>query len=233
VQRDRRLLLILLAAAVVVAGVVIAIAVTRGSKSSSGPSASPSPAVRGAFLNGIPQRGLELGRADAPVTLVEFADLQCPYCAQFSTHTLPAVVRRYVRTGKVKLVFRGLHFLGPDSLIALGAAVAASFQNRLWNYVDALYARQGTENTGWVTPALLRDVAGSITHVDVDRLMRERTSKRALDIVRSDDLEGIRLGVNATPTFFVERPPATPQQLQLTALDTATFTAALDAALAP
>ena len=82
------------------------------------------------LLRGIPQQGTALGSPDAPVTLVEYADLQCPYCAQWARDAFPELVRDYVRTGRVRIVFRGLAFLGPDSDAALRAALAAGQQRR-------------------------------------------------------------------------------------------------------
>ena len=64
-------------------------------------------------LLGIPQAGVVLGDPNAPVTLVEWADLQCPFCREWSTAAFPALVHDYVRTGKLQIVFRGLAFLGP------------------------------------------------------------------------------------------------------------------------
>src|SRR5205823_9727314 len=88
---------------------------------------------------GIPQHGLVLGNPKAPATVVEYADLQCPYCARFATTELPAFVQKFVRTGKAKLEFRGLAFVGPDSLRGLRTVLSASRQNRLWQMVDVLY----------------------------------------------------------------------------------------------
>src|SRR5512141_2096373 len=99
-----------------------------------------------ALLDGIPQQGTVLGKPDAPVTLVEYADFQCPYCAQWALGTLPALVRDYVRAGKLRIEFRGLAFLGPDSETALRAALAAGREDGLWNVVELLYANQGAEN---------------------------------------------------------------------------------------
>src|SRR5207248_5606750 len=138
------------------------------------PAAAAAPAD---LLDGIPQRGLDLGDPDAPVTLVEYADLQCPYCAYWSRTTFPVLVRDYVRPGKVKLVFRGLAFLGPDSREALQVALAASAQNRLWDMVERLYAVQGPENSGWVDERLLRAIGESVPGLDVERMLAESSSE--------------------------------------------------------
>ena len=77
------------------------------------------------LLKGIPQTGSELGEKDAPITLVEFADLQCPFCKQFATTTYPVIVNDYVSKGKVRVEFRTMTFIGPDSEKAARAAAAA------------------------------------------------------------------------------------------------------------
>ena len=91
------------------------------------PTATQAPRTRrGArrLFEGIPQHGNVLGYASAPVTMVEYVDLQCPYCRAFETEVMPTMIRRYVRTGKLKVEARPLAFIGPDS--ERGRARAAS-----------------------------------------------------------------------------------------------------------
>jgi hypothetical protein len=126
-----------------------------------------------ALLRGIPQQGPWLGKPKSPLVLVEYVDLQCPYCAQFSARTLPAIVRRYVRTGRVRILFRGLAFLGPDSVKALEWTYGAAEQDKLWNVLELLFANQGRENSGWVTQSLLSSVARSVPRLDLGRLRRD------------------------------------------------------------
>jgi protein-disulfide isomerase len=149
-----------LAAVAVLSGALIAasLAASRGESAPAIP-APASSAAKSSFA-GIPQQGAALGDPNAKVTLVEYADLQCPYCARWSTQTLPVLVDEYVRTGKVRIVFRGLAFLGPDSVRALRVTLAAGRQNRLWDVLERLYYRQGAENSGWATEAMLHEVAG-------------------------------------------------------------------------
>ena len=99
------------------------------------PAATPEPSL----FAGIEQQGAALGSPKAPVTLVEYADLQCPYCAQWARDALPTLVEDYVKTGKLRIVFRGLAFIGPDSDKALRTAIAAGEQNHLWDVVHGLY----------------------------------------------------------------------------------------------
>src|SRR5579872_219296 len=135
------------AAALVVAGVLIAVSLSGGtSKPQSTNAALSGVGDALSIFGGIPQHGIVLGNPNAPVTVVEFADLQCPYCMHFTTDQLPAFVQQDVRTGKAKLEFRGLAFVGPDSLRGLRAANAAAQQNKLWTFIDILYSNQGTEN---------------------------------------------------------------------------------------
>jgi protein-disulfide isomerase len=126
----------------VVAGLVAAMLIAASVLSASGGEPAAAQKVFGddtaTLLQGIPQKGSVLGRSDAPVTLVEFADLQCPYCAEWSLQAFPEIVQDYVRTPRVRLVFGGLSFLGPDSEQALRYALAAGDQGKLWNAVHLL-----------------------------------------------------------------------------------------------
>ena len=184
----------------------------------------PAPAAPATDLfAGVPQRGAVLGRPDAPVTVVEYADLQCPYCAEWSARTLPVLVDDYVRTGKVRLVFRGLAFLGPDSDTALRAALAAGKQKRLWNVVHDLYARQGPENAGWVTDSLLSEVgAGKV----------DRTAPWIDVQIARDAKAAEAAGVNGTPAFQVGHTGSPPALVAITSLGPEGIVPAIETALA-
>jgi protein-disulfide isomerase len=107
------------------------------------------------------------------VTLVEFADVQCPYCATWADAAFAEIGRDYVRPGKVRIVFSGLAFIGPESETGLRFALAAGRQGKLWQTVHLLYANQGAENSGWVTNELLSGLGASIPGLDVERALRE------------------------------------------------------------
>jgi protein-disulfide isomerase len=221
-----------LAGAALLTAVLIAASLASGSgEDDPAPAAATAvTAAPSALLRGIPQDGVELGRPDAPVTLVEFADLQCPWCARWSREVFPTLVDEYVRKGRVRIVFRGLFFLGSDSERALRAVLAAGEQDRLWDAVHALYERQGQENSGWVTDELLRSLAG--TGIDVDRMLAETGSAAVERELAAAGRAAQVAGVRGTPTFQLGRTGAGLAPLHVDILDAAAFRAALDALLA-
>ncbi len=213
------------------AATALVIASQFGSAGTSTPSAA-SASVLGAvdttaLLDGIPQRGAALGSAKAPVTLVEYADLQCPYCGEFARNTLPSLIRDYVRTGKVRLVFRGLAFVGPESETALRAALAAGRQDRLWTVVDLLYANQGAENSGWVTDRFVRSVARA-AGADVARLTADAEAPATTDAIAAAQQHATNDGVSSTPSFFVGRTGGTLTRLEVRSLEPAAFRPTLE-----
>jgi protein-disulfide isomerase len=217
-------------AAAIVAVVVIVFA-SRGHSTSATTTAPPQGSTsRASPLAGIPQRGDTLGLARAPVSITVFEDPQCPFCRQWDVETLPTVIERYVRPGRVKLVYRGVQIIGPNSLPGLRAIYAAATQNKLWTLVDELYQRQGQENSGWITPAVLR-AAARAGGANADAILAGSSSPGVDAALREAAKEATVDGLRGTPTFVVERPPGLPQQLSVPALDPASFTAALDAAL--
>jgi len=202
-----------------------------GGKSSgqSSPSATvamgPQTAV---LLAGIPQHGDTLGSPRAPVTLVEYADMQCPYCGEFARDTLPTLIRDYVRTGKVKIVFRGLEFVGPDSDTALRAVYAAGQQDRFWNYSHLMFENQGTENTGWVTEDLIKGVGEAVPGLDVEKMLAARGTQSVTDAIAVAGQHGQDDGVSHTPWFQVGKTGGPTQTLDLTSLAPSGFTPTLD-----
>jgi protein-disulfide isomerase len=219
--------------AVVAAGVLVLVTALGGK--SSKPSAAQ-PVVGGAetsaLLAGIPQHGNALGSPKAPVTLVEFADPQCPYCGDWARGALPDLVRQYVRAGKVRVVFNGMSFVGPDSELALRTALAAGQQNRLWNVLDLLYRNQGTENTGWVTQDLLAGIGASVPGLDSSRMLAQRNTPEVTAAMAAAANDANAHGINSTPSFLAGRTGGTLQPVKVTTLDLAGIAPALDQLLA-
>jgi len=214
-RERRRRRLWLLGACAVVAAIVVVIAIGL-TKSDSGPTAeslAKDTASTNALLDGIPQQGIVLGSPSAPVTVTEFADLQCLFCRQYTQKVFPAVVRDYVRAGKVRMVFRGLSFIGADSIVAARAAGAAGQQNRLWQFVDVFYKNQKDENSGYVKAGFLRQIGGA-AGVDVARLEQDATSEAVAKQLTDANAEAKRLGVRSTPTIVVTKAGQQPVKLK-------------------
>jgi protein-disulfide isomerase len=219
--------------AALVAAALIAASLVGGSRPE--PAAAPAPAAVAAessgLLRGIAQDGISLGDPQAPVTLVEYADLQCRYCADWAREAFPAVVDEYVRPGKVRLLFHGLAFIGPESDIALRAALAAGEQDGLWDVVHGLFTSQGTENGGWVTDRLLRSI-GSGAGLDVDRMLEQARSPAVERGLAAAQAAAQRAGVPGTPFFQAGPTGGALRPLRVTALEADTFRSELDRLLA-
>jgi protein-disulfide isomerase len=234
----RRLLLlsgVVLAALVVV---VVAIVVSQnGADDEAEPAASGAraqprqSAAVGELFGGIPQRGVTLGEPDAPATLIEFADLQCPFCAQYTTGALPAVIDDYVRTGRLKLELRLLRFIGPDSERGAEVAAAATLQDRGWQFSDLFFRNQGPENSGYATNDFRQRLARATPGLDVAQLESDLDSAPARALIRQAERQANRLGVTGTPAFFVRSGNGPPQPLELSSLDAESVSTALDSAL--
>jgi protein-disulfide isomerase len=219
-----------LAAAIAVVGVLVVVS-REGASETAAPAAGEAPAGAaevGRLFEGIPQRGTALGDPDAPVTMVEFADPQCPFCAQYNRDVLPTVVERYVRSGKVRLELRVLRFIGPDSERAAQLAVAAAGQDRLWQFVDLFYRNQGTENSGYVTEDFLRQLARATPGLDAERAMAESGSATVEDRLESAEQAAASAGIEATPSFLVGRTGGSLEPHEPSALEPDSFTGHLD-----
>jgi protein-disulfide isomerase len=224
-QRKRRLGL--LAAAVLVAAVAVVVAILVSSSGGTSEKARKSSDTARLF-SGIPQNGVVLGNPKAPVTFTEFADLQCPVCKAYTLDVMPTLVRRYVRTGRVRMVFRNISILGPDSRAAANAAAAAGLQNQLWQFSDRFYHDQGEENSGYVTDAFIKQVAAQVPGLDAAKLLSQRDSAGAQQQLATANTDAQVRGVNATPTFFLGKAGSQGKELQWNALTPDQFTGPID-----
>ena len=209
-------------AAVVAIVVVLAIVLGSSGGGSSGvPKGTPTfgtltNALPGAaqvqtLFKGIPQHGLTLGSPKAPVQMTMFVDLQCPICQQWEVEWLPTVVQKYVRPGKVAIQLKPWEFIGPDSVKGQAATIAASFQNKAFNFAKVLYDNQGEENTGWLTDKMLASIAASVPGMRVHTLFDQRNSSRAKSIASGVDALAKKDNVTGTPTIFVGKTGQTPK----------------------
>jgi protein-disulfide isomerase len=228
----RRLIWTVMAAAAIVA-VAVALSSGRSSRLASSPDGRLSGAAFSSRLfAGIPQRGTVLGRAHAPVRLVEFADLQCPYCDEYAVQALPSLVANYVRQGKLQMQFENLSFIGPDSVRAGRVAAAAAQQNRLWNFVDLLYLNQGEENTGYVTASYLHRLMAAVPGLNVPAALRASETPAANAALLQANQLAAEEGVSGTPTFLVGRTGQALRVFQPASLTAAPFEAEINRLLA-
>jgi protein-disulfide isomerase len=166
--------------------------VTVDERSSSTPPTEPGAPPTRAFN--------ELGPADAPVTIIEFSDYQCPYCAHFALETFPGIRRAYVDTGKVRYAARDLPL--PFHAFAVPAAVAARCageQGRFWEYRDELFRNQS--QIGRAPYAELASQLG----LDQEKFEACRAAGQQEAAVRADAAMARSHGISSTPSFVVGR----------------------------
>jgi protein-disulfide isomerase len=156
------------------------------------------------LLDGIPQHGMVLGEPGAQVTLLEFGDLQCPFCKAFSEEILPPVIESKIAGGEAMLSFNNYTIIGPQSVPAGAAAIAAGKQGRGWNYVELFYRNQGEENSGYVTDEFLTAIAKGAGVPDIARWNRDRKAKSTTEEVEATTAKAQDLGFSGTPSFAVE-----------------------------
>lgn len=218
-----------LGVAAAIAAVLIAVSELGGGGKSASTALSGVGDARALFA-GIPQRGIALGSPRAPVTLIEYADLQCPFCRDWARHALPVVVKDYVRHGRLRIEFRGVSFIGSDSTTALAAALAAGLQGKLWQVVDVLYANQGAENSGWVDDGLLGSIASALG-LDKSRFDADRSSVSVSRTIDRLAVQARAAGIASTPSFLVGRTGKTLTRVEVTSLDAGGIRPAIERAL--
>jgi protein-disulfide isomerase len=180
--------------------VVVALVLVSQSGSDDGSSTDPN-----ATFAGVEMNGFTMGDPKAPVTVTEFADLQCPFCKQFAVDDLPGIVKDYVKPGKVQMQLRLLAFIGDDSETGRQFAFGASQQDLIWPFAENVYAHQGTENTGYMTEDFLREQADGIDGLDAEKAAAAMGSPEAAKYASESDAAAQDAGVKSTPSFLVEQ----------------------------
>ena len=153
-------------------------------------------------VNHAQTTGNTLGDPNAPITVEEYGDFQCPACGEFARGTLPQIEDKYVKTGKVKVVFRHFAFVGAESTRAAEASECVNEQGKFWEYYDTLYANQAGENQGTFNDTHLANFAQQLK-LDMDKFNTCMKENRYLSIVTADSNDAQTRGVNETPTLFI------------------------------
>ncbi len=146
-----------------------------------------------------------IGRPDAKVTIIEFADYQCPFCAVLHAGAEAAIIDEYVKKGKARFTFKHYPFLGDESVRAATASKCAQEQEKFWEYHDALFERQMQntgENAGVFSGENLKRTA---ENVGLNEGMFEKclASGKYEQIILDEMEEGRQAGVENTPTMFI------------------------------
>lgn len=196
---------------IVIAGALIAGAVLYANRGASAPGATKNVEVAAVprvlapqdALKKLADEGPSLGDPHAPVTIIEFADFQCPFCGRFFQTVEPGIMERYVKTGKARFVLRDFAFLGNESGWAANAAACAGEQGKFWQYHDYLFSHQQGENEGAFSKANLKTFARAIAGIDGKKFDICVDADAHMAQVQASTEAGRALGVNGTPATFI------------------------------
>ena len=150
-----------------------------------------------------------IGQANAPITIAEWSDYQCPYCKEFEITTLPLIIQNYVNEGKVKVVFKDFPFLGPDSMVdaEYARAVWALYPTRFAAWRTALYATEPQENSLNAADNLtfLAKVTDSVSGIDLTKIKDAVAANQVTydAAINADRAEAANFNIQATPSFVI------------------------------
>ena len=192
-------------AALVVVGIVVGVSLAGGGDDDAPSSITGTEEVQ-AQLEGVPQAGNVLGDPDAPVEIIEYADLACPACREASTTTIPEAIDQIVKPGDAKLVFRPIAFISRSSERGALGAEAAGMQDAMWSFVELIYRNQGSESDqDWLTDALMAEAAGKLG-LDVDQWKADYAGQQVEENFLANQSAAQSDKVTQTPTFVIKGP---------------------------
>ena len=143
-----------------------------------------------------------LGNPSAPITVLEWGDYQCTFCYKFHQTTLKTIENDYIKTGKVKVIFKDFPLNGDDSLLAAEASYCAHDQGKYWQFHDELYQNWAGERTGWVNRESLNIFANNVD-MDLEDFTDCLDNHIHQDKVNQIYNFGKEIGIDATPSFLI------------------------------
>ncbi len=208
-QRKRMIQLGGVIGVVVVIVVVIVVATSGGGSAgglAKGSKKNSTVALVKSIIGGIPQSGNVLGNPNAPVTLQYFGDLECPICRQFTLGALPSVIKKYVRSGKVKIEYNSLETATHEEETFRTqqiAAYAAGKQNLAWYFIELFYHEQGQEDSGYVNENYIQGLAQQVPGLDLPNWSAARNDPAYAEQVTHDAQIANAEGFTGTPSFLI------------------------------
>ncbi|HEU0164837.1 MAG TPA: DsbA family protein [Thermomicrobiales bacterium] len=205
----RRRLMMMVSAVLVIAVATVSIVIAVNNSGSDDDPTAPSP-LGTAVFEGIPSSGTTLGNPDAKVTVVEYADYQCPYCANFANQNESQLITDFVKTGQIKYEFEPMPIISQlpltnpenESVLAAQASLCAVDQGKFWSFHQLLFSKWTGENVGTFTSANLITYA-SQGGLDVTTFTTCLDSNKYQQTVVDSHDQGIKDGVQGTPTFII------------------------------
>jgi protein-disulfide isomerase len=208
--RRMRLTQLGIAVSVVVVAIVVVLIVTSGSSKSGIPAskAEKNSVTKeiGTLLAGIPQSGNALGSPTAPVTLQYFGDLECPICREFTLGSLPSVIPKWVRTGKLRIEYHSMETATrePETFKTQQvAAYAAGKQDKAWYFIETFYHEQGEEDSGYVTEKYLQGIASQVPGLNLAQWTSDRGDPELANKITTDAQAANNNGFTGTPSFLI------------------------------
>ncbi len=192
----------ILVAAVLVAGAVI---YSAGVSTPSGEQTGDEPVVEKSDILNLNSNDVILGDPNAPVTVVEYSDFQCPFCGRFFSQTVSRLKSEYIASGKVKFVYRHFAFLGPESKAAALAVECAKDQGKFWEMHDNVFNEEiadGKEHNGNLNEETFLRLAKDIG-LNTGEYQSCLDDEKYAGKVSRDYASAQVVGVRATPTIFV------------------------------
>ena len=168
------------------------------------------------------------GDPAAPITLVEFGDFQCEYCARFAKETEPQIYQNYIQTGKVNMIFKHLVHYGSDSDLAASASQCANDQGQFWDFYHILYADQNSFMLSQNTTLALKNLAHNIDGLNNQKFDSCLDGGTYKDIAKKDTQLAVSLGLQNTPSFVIVKSDGSSPQTLVGAYPFATFKGLLD-----
>ncbi len=155
-----------------------------------------------------------VGDPNAPVTIIEYSDFQCPFCGRFTHETEPLLLKNYIATGKVRLIYRTFgNWIGPESLRAAEAAYCAGDQGKFWEFHDILFYNQHGENEGAFSRSRIETMA-QMLGLDMTPFRQCLDSHKYQQQAMQDLKDGQAAGVKGTPSFVVIAPDGSQQFIE-------------------